>query len=913
MKNIFTFLILFVSFYAYNQGASCSQMTALCADAGITFSVNDTGSDALVDEPGNDYDCLGAAPSPNWFYIEVDNAGPINMQLSAADDIDYIIWGPFSSLTQAQASCGNLTNVVDCSFDFTNVESPTIPNAQVGEVYIMMVTNFAMSNQDINLVQVGGTGGTDCSIVSVTPCNMEYLGIVISACQSGSVYQIDGQVVFTDNPGGNLIIEVTDGVNTFTQIIPGPFVNGDTLNTIISNLPADAGNYTYSCYFENDPACGNDIPFTAPAACDCSAEVGTFTTSQAGSSTVPTVLCFGDTYTITSNGDNISAPDFSDPNITYDPGLAYLVYSCPPTVAVDPALYEDLNTDPCLITLFTGSQLNEINDQFWMQNFPGVFTDNIVYFVPITMYSNVDLYYSISIPGIYNCYEMGPPFAVQYLPEVTTNVVTDCPSSTVTVTMNGGQPAIDGSQFSVVPGSLTLPTASFVNTTCSNGGDIVLGNVTVGQAFSFDVTDGTGCSVTISGVMQGIGTATVTYSQPAYCQTATDPSPTVTGATGGTFTANPSGLSINSSTGVIDLSASSPGTYTVIFVGSGGICPPVGTTTVTINGVPNVIAGNDQTVCAGTAVTLIGSGAVNYSWNNGVTNGVPFTPATTTTYTVTGTDANGCSNTDDVIVSVQNAPAPNFTANVTSGCAPLSVTLTNNSGGSNCVWTFSDGTQATGCGTVTHVFTAPGCYDVTLTSTSGAGCPGQNTIDNYICVSPIPVASFTPSPINLSDFSTTSQMINSSQNADIYQWEFSDGGSSSQTSPSHVFPTEPGTYTIELIAISSAGCRDTTTATVVVEETTIFYVPNTFTPDGDEFNQTFVPVFTAGYDPYDFNLLIFNRWGEIVFESNNDKIGWDGTYHGELVKDGTYTWKIEFKTSQNDARKIVVGHVTVLR
>ncbi len=94
----------------------------------------------------------------------------------------------------------------------------------------------------------------------------------------------------------------------------------------------------------------------------------------------------------------------------------------------------------------------------------------------------------------------------------------------------------------------------------------------------------------------------------------------------------------------------------------------------------------------------------------------------------------------------------------------------------------------------------------------------------------------------------------------------------------------------------------------------IFYVPNVFTPDGDEFNEVFQPVFTAGYDPFDFHLMIFNRWGELIFESYNADIGWDGTY-GErgLVQDGVYVWKIDFKETMSDKRHIHTGHVTVLK
>ncbi|MGB1508085.1 MAG: gliding motility-associated C-terminal domain-containing protein, partial [Crocinitomicaceae bacterium] len=84
-------------------------------------------------------------------------------------------------------------------------------------------------------------------------------------------------------------------------------------------------------------------------------------------------------------------------------------------------------------------------------------------------------------------------------------------------------------------------------------------------------------------------------------------------------------------------------------------------------------------------------------------------------------------------------------------------------------------------------------------------------------------------------------------------------------------------------------------------------------PDGDEFNQIFQPVFTSGFDPYDFNLKIYNRWGQLVFESNDNNQGWDGTYGGELVQDGLYTWKIEFKSISNDERFIHTGHVNLLK
>src|SRR5690606_30836244 len=111
------------------------------------------------------------------------------------------------------------------------------------------------------------------------------------------------------------------------------------------------------------------------------------------------------------------------------------------------------------------------------------------------------------------------------------------------------------------------------------------------------------------------------------------------------------------------------------------------------------------------------------------------------------------------------------------------------------------------------------------------------------------------------------------------------------------------------------GCADTAHLIIRVDEELIYYVPNTFTPDNDEFNEVFQPVFTSGFDPYDFSMWIFNRWGEVVFETHDASIGWDGTYgvDGNDCQDGTYTWKIAFKTNRNDERKVIHGHVNLLR
>ena len=358
--------------------------------------------------------------------------------------------------------------------------------------------------------------------------------------------------------------------------------------------------------------------------------------------------------------------------------------------------------------------------------------------------------------------------------------------------------------------------------------------------------------------------------------------------------------------------------YTVSGTDSNG-CSGTDQVTLVVNPLPTVSAGSDQLVCEGTNVLLSGSGAVNYSWSNNVVNNVSFSaPVGTTIYTVSGTDANGCSDEDEVSVTVIPSPVPTFTFDG-QGCVPLSVTLLNTTpGAQNCQWSISNGVEITGCSGVDVLLTQPGCYDVTLTTTA-SGCTSTFTAFDLICAEASPVADFSFQPQTINTIDTEVLFENLSSGATTYQWNFGDGtGVSEEVDPVHVFPTDGSvSYEVILVAYSPLGCSDTAVAYVNVEEELIFYVPNTFTPDGDAYNQVFKPVFTSGFDPFNYRLMIFNRWGELIFESNNAELGWDGSYGSKgqilMCQDGTYTWKIEFKQSGNDGKRSVTGHVNLLR
>lgn len=358
------------------------------------------------------------------------------------------------------------------------------------------------------------------------------------------------------------------------------------------------------------------------------------------------------------------------------------------------------------------------------------------------------------------------------------------------------------------------------------------------------------------------------------------------------------------------------GIYSETFVFGSG-CDSTSNVTLIVHPLPTVSGGSDVVVCAGNQVNLTGSGALSYSWDNGITNGISFIPTISDNYTVIGTDVNGCSSSDEVLVTVESVPVISFEGDDLSGCAPLEVTFTNNTIGNfiDCSWNLGNGEVINDCGEISSVFNSSGLFDVTLTLTTLGGCTASETYGEYIFVEDSPIASFSASETLLNDFNTEVFFNNTSTGASSYEWDFGDGTQSVEENPSHEYDISfTPNFTAELVATSLAGCSDTSRIEIRSEDDLIYYIPNSFTPDGDEFNQVFEPVFTEGFDPYDYTLLIFNRWGEIVFESHDVSIGWDGTYtNSTKVAAGVFIWKIEFKTLMSDERISNTGHVNVIR
>jgi len=311
----------------------------------------------------------------------------------------------------------------------------------------------------------------------------------------------------------------------------------------------------------------------------------------------------------------------------------------------------------------------------------------------------------------------------------------------------------------------------------------------------------------------------------------------------------------------------------------------------------------------------VSDGAMINQLTGSISNGVGGS-----TYMVQHATTGNCPDTAVVEVTVNAVPEPQFVADTLYGCNPFNVVFTNlnNSVGSTCFWDFGDGNTSTLCDNVLQTYQMSGDYNVSFNVTDANGCVGTETKNNYIKVIQNPVASFYANPMIAEIQDPFITFTNKSYNATSFVWDFGDGSPNANTfNSSHDYPkNEEGDYIVTLIASRVPGCSDTARLVIQVKEELIFYIPNSFTPDGDNFNEIFQPVFSSGFDPQTYTLLIYNRWGELIFESNDTDVGWDGTYgrrNYKLAKGDTYLWQVKIKEKGNDKFNVYSGHVTLMR
>lgn len=454
-------------------------------------------------------------------------------------------------------------------------------------------------------------------------------------------------------------------------------------------------------------------------------------------------------------------------------------------------------------------------------------------------------------------------------------------------------------------------------------------------SYTVSITDDHGCftssDVTLTEPTQVITTAglddTVCLGQSATLTA------TASGGAGNYYYAwQPTGL-ING--GTITLTPTSDTTYIVVGFDKIG-CP--GTPDTTTAYTYHLFAGDVDAVaispiCPGrnsvvSAVPLATTGPLTYQWNNNLGTGPGefiVTPTQSTTYVVTATSSIcGTSVVDSVQITLNPQPTIAVSSDTNELCVPgpiqfldSSITGNINDPINSWNWNFGDGTFSSQQNPI-HVFNQEGTYFVTLTVTTSGGCTAVNstsplTIDAH----PYPTAAFkvnsTELVLPIDKLAPTNQSIG----ANTYLWNFGDGGNSTELNPEYYY-SSVGVFQIQLIATSLYACSDTAYADV--STTSDFVFPNVFTPNEDGptgggydkrgiSNDIFFP-YAAGV--IKFKLEIFNRWGELIFVSNDIETGWDGYYNGQLCQQDVYVWKAFLKLN-NGKEYNKSGDVTLLR
>ncbi len=526
----------------------------------------------------------------------------------------------------------------------------------------------------------------------------------------------------------------------------------------------------------------------------------------------------------------------------------------------------------------------------------------------------------------------------------TTNVsVTASPILTTTYTVIGTSGVGCSDQTTVVISVLSLPVINILpaNPTICGGGSV---NVTASGASTYVWSPATGLNNSTSGSVTASPSTTTTYSvtgtgangctaisstiisvnalpviniNPLVATICVGENVQLTASGAINYVWNPA-ASLNSNN--ISNPIASPvisTTYFVLGTDANG-CTGSAYTDIFVNALPLVsVTPTAALFCPGASVVLTAAGAINYSWSPATdldaVNGaiVTSTPTNTIGYSVTGTDANGCSAIAYSTLTLDPLPVASFSVIPGSGCEPLTVQFQNTGSNSvNAQWNFGDGSIGYANST-THSFPA-GTYDVTMIAYNMSGCTDTVSQTAAVIVNATPIAYFNMDPPAPGNFPYTDNLFNfnnTSAGANFYNWNFGDTFSDTSFNTSHSFG-EPGEYYVVLTAFASNGCSDTAQSPVIIilgEPKP--WIPSAFTPNNDGNNDLF-RIYGIAIAKLDFR--VYDRWGELVFQTNDYSVGWDGSFHGLKSSTDVYVYVAEIEMYSGE-KYILKGDVTLIR
>lgn len=793
MKKTVLFILSFFTFItaSHAQGPDCSSAAPFCSGSTSTFPASTSTTAAT----GPNYGCLGSEPNPAWYYLQIDNSGPITITMSnsAGVDIDFICWGPFTSAAAGCAS-GLSGSAVDCSYSTAATETCDIPSAVTGEVYILLITNFSGLPTNISAAQTAGTGSTNCSIL----CTMTGLTAVPGACNPATnTYSLTGTITYSTPPSTGTLT-VTNSCSGATQVFNPPFPPTSTSYTL-TGLPANGAGCTVTAVFSDDPTCTLTTNFTAAPSC-------TVTCAISGITASPTA-CDSATqqYSVGGNVSFVNPPSTGTLTITNSCGGTPAVLNAP---FVSPAAY----------------------------NFTGLSANGAVCSITAVFSADATCTFTQSYTAPAPC--------------TTTCTIVSVSATPTACTVATQQYSVSGNVS-----FLNAPTTGTLTITNSCGGTPVVLNPPFASPAPYSFTglsaNGASCTVTAVFSADAACTFTQTYAAPAPCP----PACTIT-----SVTATPS--------------ACDPATDTYSLSGSITFSSPPATGTLTVS---NNCGTASQTFTA------------------------PF--ASPLAYSLAGLPSDGLSCGVTAVFPADAACTLSQTYTAPAACSACPVTASNN--GPICV---NDTLQlnATFIAGATYSWTGPngfssslqnpdvpgvaaadeGNYTVTITTTTPA-CTSNDATSFSLLPGPVPVVS---SDVTIY-LGNTATLIASGGSS--YNWSPASGLSCVACDTTIASPTATTRY---CATVTDLGCTDSACVTISVHipchSDSNLEVPNAFTPNGDTYNDEFC---LQGWDECvaSFQIFIYDRWGERLFQSQDPSFCWDGYFNGKLLNAGVYIYFIK--------------------
>jgi gliding motility-associated-like protein len=789
---------------------------------------------------------------------------------------------------------------------------------------------------------VTGTDANGCTGTAVGTINVNQLQNATFSYNPATVCKTGGSnpspMLSGTTPGGtfsctadaNLSINATTGVidlantplnnYTVTYTTPGPCPNSSTFDISVVNVPI--ADFTLGVYCQNDvnpiptyinggtpgtftESTGNlkfVNPITTPGEVNLAASIpGTYnvTNSVGGGGSCPVVTA---TYSIVINPIPVTTVN----NQTICLGASATLTAGGATTyvwAADGSVLTTFTASPGTTTPYTvtGTSAGCSSTAF------GTITVNPI---PVTTVDNQTV-----CAGVSATLTAAGANSYVWSDNTTLTTLTATPGTTTPYTVTGSSLGCSSSATgSITVNPIPVITVNNPNICVGNSVSLLAGGATTyswspggSAANPLVVSPPSSTSYTVTGTSLGcIGTAvsnvTITLLPVLKLNSSTiciGASTTLNASGGATYDWSTGASGVNSITVTPPVGIT---TYTV--ADNTPNCSGFATASVTVNPLP-VVTATGGAMCVGKNATLTAAGAAIYVWSNGaVTNPTTVTPANNASYTVTGTSAAGC--IDTAVANVIVNPLPIITVTNDTICEGLNATLTA-AGALSYVWSNNAVTNPL---VVSPTKSGNNLY--TVTGTDVNGCSASNI--GSVTVYPKPGADFSVAPIPaIVTYPTITFTDQSSPDVTYWHWDFGNGDSLAPSTPSPVYtyPAEEKTYTVTLVVHNAGFCYNSVTHQVVIGPEYSFFIPNAFTPDGDGINDTF---FGKGKGIIEYELMIFDRWGNFIFYADDLNKGWDGKANGgaEVAQQDVYVWKVNLMDIFNKKHSFI-GTVTILR